>query len=195
MSYTLQVTRYTIMQKGFTLIEILVTITIFFIAIVSFLSLFVSAFRYQMESLGSAYLLNNTSFVSDYLSRALRMAQKDMEGTCIQTKYNFENPGEDSSKIRFLNYQGKCQEFLLENNQLKIRKSSDRSYLDLGQGEVLTPNNLTVETLRFAIIGENQDDTIQPKVTYILKLKTKQNPSQILNLQTTISQRELDVKY
>ncbi len=171
-------------NKGFTLVEILIAMTIFSIVITSALGLFGSAFHYQRVSLDSAYLLNSASYITEYISRALRMAKKDIGGICISSKYNFENPGGDTSRVRFLNYNDECQEFYLAGNVLKVEKE--------GVGQDLTPSGLTVENLHFEIIGESQDDKIQPRVSFNLKLK---NNDQELNFQTTVSQRDLDVKY
>ncbi|MCD6500498.1 type II secretion system protein [bacterium] len=183
------------MKKGFTLIELLVTITIFSIVITGILGLFASVFKEQQRNLNLQYLLQNTSYISEYLSRVLRMARKDLAGDCISLKTNYENPDGDSSKIRFLNYQGKCQEFLLENNQIKVKKSKDQSSANLGESYSLTPSGLVVERLKFEISGESQEDNLQPKVTFNFKIKSQKAQPQTLNCQTTISQRGLDVKY
>ena len=167
--------------------------TIFSIVIIVSLGLFSSAFKEQRRSMGSAYLLNEASYVTEYMSRALRMVKKDLAGTCIDSKYNYQNPGGDASKIRFLNYHEKCQEFILDGNELKVGVSS--SAYPPTEKDFLTPSNLVVEDLNFKISGGTQDDNLQPKVTFILKIKTKELESQELNLQTTISQRDLDVKY
>ncbi|MDI6883127.1 MAG: type II secretion system protein [Patescibacteria group bacterium] len=172
---------------GFTLIELLITITVFSIVVTGFLGLFSSAFRYQSKDLNLQYLLQNASHTSEYISRALRMAQKDLTGACIASKYNFENPGGNLSSIKFLNYQGVCQEFYLEGNILKVKKG--------GVSQNLTPANLKVENLKFQISGASQDDTLQPRVTFVLKLKTTEPTPQELKIQNTISQRELDVQY
>lgn len=177
------------MTKGFTLLEILIAITLFSIVVVGFLNLFTSAFRYQKESLNSAYLLNTASFLSEYLSRALRVAQKESSfpPTCLsQYGLNYEIIG-GGEGIRFINSQGECQSFFLENNTLMIQKG--------GIFQPLTPSNLRVENLKFEIVGEAQDDFSQPKVTFILKLKLIGDSSQALNFQTTISQRDLDIRY
>lgn len=184
-----------ILKKGFTLIELLITITIFSIVVTSFFGLFSSAFREQRKNLNLQYLLQNTSYLSEYMSRALRMAQKDLSGNCLSALANFENPDGNLSKIRFLNYEGKCQEFLLESETLKVRKSTDESSSNFGIPEPVTPQNIRIENLRFEISGESQLDTLQPKVTFSLNIKNKTLEPQTLNMQTTISQRELDVQY
>jgi len=182
-------------KKGFTLIELLITITIFSIVLTAFLSLFGSVFKYQRQSLNSIHLLNNVSYITEYMTRALRMAKKDLSGDCITLKYNYENPGGSLSKIRFLNYQEKCQEFLLDGNQIQVRKSSDQSSANLGPGQFLTPSNLVVENLRFRLLGESQTDSIQPKVTFTLKLSSTGQLFPAIDFQTTISQRDLDIQY
>ena len=172
-------------KSGFTLIELLITVTIFSIVILASLNLFTSAFKEQKKSTESAYLLSEASYVTEYIARSLRMAKKDTQSACIAQNHNFEIPLQ--SHIKFLNYNKECQEFFLENNVLKVRKD--------GVTQVLTPLNLSVESLRFQVIGESQDDSIQPRVIFTLLFKTTEIEPQELNIQTTISQRDLDVKY
>ena len=172
------------MKRGFTLIEILITITIFSIVITAFLGLFGSAFRWQKESLSASYLLNNASYITEYMSRALRMAKKDKGVGCISYGDNFEPSEGESNEIEFLNHKGECQRFFLQGGVMGVEKN--------GISQVLTPQNLEVEDLKFKISGGSQEDNFQPKVTFSLKLK---NNEQELNLQTTISQRDLDVRY
>lgn len=179
-------TGYNKLNKGVTIIELLVTVTVFSIAITTSLSLLTSAIKEQRKALGSAYLLDTASYVTEYISRALRMAQKDLSGDCVGTaKGNFGGP--DENHIKFLNYNGECQEFFLEGEAIKVRR--------LGVSQPLTPSNLTVANLEFAISGASQDDNLQPKVSFVLKLATKELEPKILNLQSTVSQRQLDVAY
>lgn len=178
-------------KKAFTLIELMVTITVFAIVITPAISLFGSALRHQKEIMMQAEALNSASFLTEYISRALRMAQKDMSGDCIGENNNFVNPSEVSS-IRFLNYNNKCQEFLLESDAVRVKKSTDDSAFNLGSGSSLTSASLVVESLKFTISGNDQLDGQQPKITFTLKLRSKYLNSS-LEVQTTVSQRELDV--
>jgi len=177
------------MKKAFTLIELLTTITIFSIVVTAFLNLFSSAFQEQRKNLIQAYLLNNASYITEYLSRALRMAKKDMTGICIGEKENYQNPGGEISRIKFLNDDEECQEFFFDSadEMLKIARE--------GVSLPLTPSNIKVKNLKFEILGASQTDKLQPKVTIVLKLKTTSQPSLELEFQTTVSQRQLDVQY
>lgn len=173
-------------KKGFTLVELMVAITIFAIVLTGFVQLFSSAIYSQKESLNNAYILSNSSFLMEFLARNLRMAQKDISGVCISPKSNFEiSPsGKD---IKFLNYDKKCQEIYLENGKAVTLINGNKYYL--------VPENISVDNLKFKAHGGSQNDFFQPKITFTISLSTKNQPKQSITLQSTVSQRELDVKY
>lgn len=181
-------------QAGFTLIEMLTALAVFLIAIGSIVGLFLSAIRNQMYILANQELFNQTSYALEYMSRSLRMARKDIDGNCIGKNNNYIQPN-SSSTIRFLNYQNKCQEFLLESGQLKEKKSSDNTSTNLGSALPLTSDSLQINSLSFNLIGQDQTDNLQPKVTIILDISSRAFPSPPrLRIQTTISQRSLDIQ-
>ena len=171
------------MKKGFTLIELLISITIFSIVITAFLGLFGSAFRWQRESLSTNYLLNNASYITEYMSRALRMAKKDISAVCIAAEHNFTPSDGLSNEITFLNSQGECQRFFLQSEALKVEK------IGLGVPQFLSPTDIKVKNLKFKVSGGGGADNAQSRVTFVLELEKGE---QVLNLQTTISQRDLD---
>ncbi|MFC1663738.1 PilW family protein [Patescibacteria group bacterium] len=183
------------MKKGFTLIEILVAVTIFSLVVSIASGVFVSAIRSQRKSLASQELLDQTGYVMDYMSRALRMAKKDIDASCISSRLNYEKTREDRG-IKFMNYQGICQEFFVQDEQLweykKNPSTGEESTL------ALTSAGLEVASLGFALFGQSQFDELQPRLTIfsIIKgrgLKSEEKPE--IKIQTTISQRNLDVKY
>jgi len=172
------------MKKGFTLIELLISMTIFSIVMISAIGLFDAGIKNQRKALALQTLSDNTSYAIEYMSRTIRMAKKDLATGC-----NFENPGGNLSKIRFLNYHKELQEFILENGQIKEKKGSETVFTPL------TSDNFQVKKLSFKLFGECQTDEFQPKVTIVIEIQTKEAKPQILKLETTISQRDLDVKY
>lgn len=128
------------------------------------------------------------SYALEYMSRSFRWAKKQSptDPPCIPIGYNYYQPS-GYSFIRFINkLQGNdCQDFYLHENSLKHRK----------QGEVfdLLGPEIVVETLNFTLSGENEDDKIQPRVTVSMKISHSRLPI-TLSLQTTISQRDLDIE-
>ncbi len=184
------------MSKGTSLIELLVAATLFIIVMAAFLGLFTSAFRYQKKGLAVAEMLSSASYITEYMSRALRMAQKDQDGSCVGSiKTNYDADGGD--QITFLNDdgEGECRQFLLGGARLQVRRSLDKSAANFGPAEPLTPSTIDVSDLQFTISGEEQDDVLQPKVTFFIELTTQETEPQTLKLQTTVSQRQTDVRY
>jgi len=175
------------MKKGFTLIELLISMTIFSIVMISAIGLFNAGIENQRKALALQTLCDSASYTVEYMSRTIRMAKKDLDGIYITAGCNFENPDENS--IRFLNYDKKRQEFILENGQIKEKKEPSSGFT------ALTSDNFQVNKLFFELSGECQTDELQPKVTIVMEIQTKEAKPQTLNLETTISQRDLDIKY
>ncbi len=185
-------------KKGYTLIEILVAISIFLIVIVAPTGLFVGSFKSQRKALSTQILIDNVSYNLEYINRALRMAKKDLAGNCIEKGSNYENPGNSISRIRFLNYNGYCQEFLLYNERLGVKISTDEDEESLGEFLPLTSNDLKIESVKFQLFGQEQGDIFQPQATISLKIKGKGLSPELqpeIKIQTTITQRNLDVTY
>ena len=182
---------------GYTLIEILVAVTIFSFIIAGPTGFFVSSLIGQRKALTSMEIADNISYALEYASRTLRMAKKDTTGDCLAAGSNYENPGGDVSKIRFLNYQTPplCQEFSIQGGQLGEKKSSDKSEENFGQFQPLTPDDLEITSLKFQLSGQDQEDDLQPRLTISFEIQKENQPESKIRLQTTISQRNLDVRY
>ena len=189
-------------SRGYTLVEVLVSVAIFGVIIAGPTGLFVLSLRNQNMSLGLGETIDNTSHAVEYISRALRMAKKDRVGDCLGAlyqNYNYINPDSDTTKIRFLNYQGYCLEFSLDatTNQIMQKKSSDGASANFGTGVYLTSDDLVISNFQFLIAGGGQGDNLQPRVTIIFHIAKDSGGTGLpaINVQTTISQRNLDVTY
>ena len=179
-------------NKGYTLIEMMVAVAVFTLVIAAPTGFFVTALKGQQKTLSSQELSANVSYVLDYMSRALRMAKKDLAGDCISQDFNYElSPGGNS--IKFKNYNDICQEFYLDNGKLKETR--------YGLGTVvLTPEDLEVVSFKLGSYDSwGQEEDRQAMVTLFLEVKgTKsQRPElqPVIKIQTTVSQRNLDVRY
>lgn len=177
--------------NGFTLIELLVAVFIFSLVMTMAAGIFVSGLRAQKRSLQSSQLLNQVSYVTEYMSRSLRMARKDDFGgkNCLSgSKVNYELTRAGRG-IKFRNYKDQCQEFYLEDDRLKEEKDGDSS--------ALTSDDLEVTSFRVNAYGWPQPpaDNLQPRVTLFLEVTAAgQGPARPkLEIQTTLSQRNLDI--
>jgi len=190
----------TIKSEGLTLIEMLVAVAVFSITIGAISGIFISGIRSQRRVLATQELLDQTSYVLEYTGRALRMAKKDLTGNCLTTagaKYNYES---EPGRIRFLNYDSKCQEFLKEGDQLKEKKSTDNTAANLPiSGTPITSDKLTVNSFQLNLSGQAQPPTdyLQPRVTIFLEILGRETGvgQPKIQIQTSVSQRDLDIQY
>ncbi|OGZ18669.1 MAG: hypothetical protein A2175_00020 [Candidatus Nealsonbacteria bacterium RBG_13_42_11] len=191
-------------NKGYTLIEILVAISIFTTVIAAPTGFFVIALKGQQKALASQEVLDETSFVLEYVSRALRMAKKELSSSqpCLTNGYGFNyETTRDGNGIRFKSYKtpSVCQEIFLENGHLMETRDGGLTSVPL------TSDGLWVEKFKINLIGESQSnpdgsfETTQPRVTLYLEVKGIKAASPelqpVLKIQTTISQRNLDVMW
>ncbi len=182
-------------NKGFTLVELMVTITIFSIIIEIILGIFILGIRQQRISLNTQLTLDQLSYALEFMSRSLRMAKKELGENCLTViGYNYENPSNNSFSIRFINTLdgNDCQEFFLEDGQLKYRKDINNSSETF---PLTSTSTLEITALTFTLEGASQEDKLQPKVSIYLEATSKIDPARKIKIQTTISQRVLDVKY
>ena len=195
-----------IKNGGFTLVEMLVAISVFITVLGASSAIFVDVIRNQKRVLANHELLNQTSYVLEYMGRAIRMAKKDDIGgvNCLLgNKVNYEKTNNrilggspySGPGIKFRNYENICQEFFLDNNDYQLKESKNNA----------APLPLTSHDLKvnFFNIGpddswDQQDDSDQPRVTLFLDIKRSDFPfgeEPEVKIQTTISQRNLDVPY
>jgi len=193
--------------KGYTLIEIMVAVGIFTTVIAAPTGFFVSSLKGQQRALNSQILVDNVSYSLEYISRALRMAKKELDLTCKTDLSNccLKNNGvgfnyeltREGKGIRFINYQDACQEIFLDtaDSQLKETKND-------GSPVVLTSKKLQVLSFKIGTTTPDiwsQDDDKQARVTLFLEIQAK-GPEAFgsqpkIQIQTTVSQRNLDVQY
>ncbi len=131
-----------------------VAVAVFSLLVGASSGIFISSLRSQRQSLATDDLLNQTSYLMEYMSRAVRMAEKDLSGVCTGTlklNYAFQN-----QCLKFRNYQGTCQQFCLDGKRLK----------DIN-GTYLTSASSTVSLFNVVITGAQQTptDDFQTKVT------------------------------
>jgi prepilin-type N-terminal cleavage/methylation domain-containing protein len=198
-------------KSGFTLIEILVAVSIFAIIVGVITTSFISAIRSQKRILAYQELFDQISYVKEYMSRTLRMAVKERESSppnqclsraglnyesdcielftpsCVKFKRLFvvEKIGEQPTSTY-------CETFYLRDFQINDKiETEGRVYYDLP----LTSSYLKVTNFGINLMGgeEPPQDYLQPRVTFVIDIETKLEPPIKFKLQTTVSQRSFDV--
>lgn len=180
--------------KGFTLIEMLVVAVIAPIIIGAAIGVFVSAIRNQRYILAAQQLLNQTSYVMEYMTKGLRMAKKDLGQSCLSvTGCNYERlTGPEG--LRFIKQAGYCKTFRLGGVSNDVLVDTDTDPERKGLLSLTSEEDMEVTAFNVRIDGQCQTDQIQPRLTFYLGIKGRgSDPQPKMGLQVTVSQRDLDV--
>jgi type II secretory pathway pseudopilin PulG len=186
------------LNKGFTLIEMMVAMLVFILIIGAAISILVSAIRLQKYNLTYFKITDETSYVLEYISRQARMARRDSAGSCIAINSRFEIKQIPAPAplgaigLMFVDSNGACKGYFLNSSYSRIKEYNKPSG---GSGSVLdlTPDDTEVSLLNFGISGQSGTDSLQPRVAISMIVKGKnQGVQPVANIQTTISVRNLD---
>jgi len=165
---------------GLTLIEILVSITIFSTVIGIITNITLDIIRAEAITASNQVALDNGRFILQRIAKAVRVS-------VIKTPSD-----SDSNEIKLDHPRRDIVEYFLSTENRIIERIGE----DPATDSFLDSSSVTVETFKFNIKGaDNGSDDRQPQVTIIMKLKPPKAKNQELpsiNIQTTLSQRCLD---
>lgn len=180
-------------KSGYTLVEVLVTVVVFAILLGAIIGIWASAIRMQRYILNSQELLNQTSYIMEYTSRAIRMAKKDVTDICAIGTNNYGLPVSGDDGVRFRNMSGICKEFFKNGDVLKDGDEG-RPLLSppFPRDLDLTSSLLIVNDFNVLIQGDFPNN--QPRVTLFLDIEAGSfDPKPRIKIQTTVSQRDLNI--
>ena len=192
---------------GFTLIEVVFVLVIFLIIVGAAVDIFVSIIQHQKRILVEQELLNQTSYVTEYVSKALRMAVKSKNATCLTNRgYFYElthcpnGTLEACNGIKFINQSDNdaCLEFFLDDTTDPLNPVFSQ-IKNGGPAQNLLSDIFDINRVKFVINGNQalhattSSDLVQPRVTMLFDVITKEskNPQQKI-IQTTVSIRNLN---
>ena len=195
-------------QKGFTLIEMIVSISILLLVSGIAVSLFLSSVIEQRRIIEKDDLTARLGFALEYMSKGLRMATKDVTGNCLSQDCldcnymltNFDQNTGNYLGIKFVNSSdnNSCQEFFLDKSDLQnivikeIKNNSDPV--------ALTSSKIKINSFYFILNGDKNiissydTDNMQPRVTIFLDAELNNNSNSSTKIQTTVSQRNLNLR-
>ena len=193
-------------SKGFTLVELVVVLALFMVVIDVAVSIFINMVKYQKRVLEEQSFINQTSYVEEYMSKALRTAVKDDSGNCLfegqieypgyiylLTRYNIDKGFYEG--VKFITSNNECKEFFLDSDGiLKETKGG-------GASQDILSSKFTIEDVRFLVNGDktlhgaSQNDASQPRITFLIKVLVQgEGDFQEKIIQTTISQINLNTQ-
>ncbi|OHA74104.1 MAG: hypothetical protein A2940_00425 [Candidatus Wildermuthbacteria bacterium RIFCSPLOWO2_01_FULL_48_29] len=169
-------------QRAFTLIEMLVALAVFGIIIGITSGYLVSAISVQRETLAIRPMVDETSFVAEYMSRALRPAQRSQDASCLSASGLYYEVSPTGDSVTFIDEDERCREMYFEAGAGKIRETID------GVDGALTSSSLDIQNMEFVLPASAER---HPQVTFSMEVRPREETaSRVLRIQTTISQRE-----
>jgi prepilin-type N-terminal cleavage/methylation domain-containing protein len=192
-------------NNGYTIIELMVVLAIFFVIVGITVDIFISVLQQQKRILAEQELLNQGSYAIEYISRALKMAVKDPTGACLgapgavyQLTHCLNGTLTACNGVKFINQSDSnaCQEFFLDE-AVSPANPPLREIKNGATAQNLLAIAFTVKYGRFILNGDKTlhtataSDTVQPRITVLLDVQTPAPNQQEKIIQTTVSQRNL----
>lgn len=167
-------------ERGFTLVEILVSIAIFLVIMTISMGSVVTIMDANRKSGSLKVVMTNLNFALEIMSREIKFG--DTYGCSISTCSSGD------TTINFTSSDGLDTVYRLNSGRIEKSTNAGASF------QTITAPEMSIQDLRFYIFGYNTGDGIQPRVLISVRgfSGTKPSSQSSFFLQTTVSQRILD---
>ena len=156
-------------NSGFTIVELLVAITLFLVITAIGSGTFIQSLRTQRGVTSLIAANSNASLAMEQIAREMRTGQ------------NFSLIGEELS---FVNAKSQSVIYRLKNEAIERIVN--------GESGLITASNVKIFRLNFILAGENPTDGLPTKITIVLGIGASGAADAKINLQTTVSSRILE---
>src|SRR3989344_7344850 len=163
-----------ISNKGFTLIELIVSMFIFSIIMTIVTSVFIQSLQMQRKAQNFQRVEENIRFVLESMAKEIRVSEIDSlsPNTCSQ-EITMDHPSYGRITYRYNSSSDSIERY---NNSTSLY-------------ERITSNTILIPSFDVCIQGASDGDLKQPRTTIFVSVKSKsEKDDAIINLQTTISQ-------
>lgn len=182
-------------KKGFTLIEILVSVSIFSVVMLIAVTTLLSLVDANRKAQSMQLVMNNLNFAVDHLTRALATGRNyycqdiDVEdsGYTLPANTAENNCLDGENGIVVLTDKGLRTGYAFQGGQL-WRNVEDEGWLSV------TSEDVVIEHMLFMVRNTDPSDGLQPTVNILVSGYAEgiRNTSSDFNLQTKVTQRLLD---
>jgi len=169
-------------NNGFTLIEMMVAVSLFAVVVTVALGAFLNVSEIQNKAMAVRAVNDNLNFAVEMMMREIRTGRD--YSVSVDT-------------FNFTNARGCEVEYSLLTATAQVarqEKSGPIPCLSQATPMPITSEDVEIDEFKFFLDGQGVSDTLQPIVTIIIggSAGTKEKLKSRLNLQVTISQRDLD---
>lgn len=180
-------------ERGFTIVETLVAMAVFLITIGVTVGSLTFSLKAQRVVFAEKQVSESVNFAIEFMSRQLRVAQRDLTGACIAEDKIFETAG---SEITFLNADSICVRFALNATTGEIEYIQDPGGASEEIVNITNSESVEITMLDFSTLGEPSSDTIQARVSLAMHAEgsgpSPEEQAVNFDIQTTVTSRRLD---
>ncbi|PJA11021.1 hypothetical protein COX67_01980 [Candidatus Falkowbacteria bacterium CG_4_10_14_0_2_um_filter_36_22] len=185
-------------SQGFTLIEMMVAVSIFSIVILAATGILNYVLKGQVASVASQNVQESMRYALEVMSKEIRTAPEVGSGCSflfspVKIVYNI-SPGFESDYLYFINKKNECILYNLDNNRIMISRDLNKNNsLDANEFAYITPDAIEVTDLKFKVLDDAIDafHTVQPLVVMSMDVKSKNTfvKDKKVRIETAISSR------
>lgn len=172
-------------QSGFTLVELLVAVSLFVVVVTISMGAILSVFDANKKAQASKTIVDNLNLSIENMARTIRFGDNYYCGTSLDLgATNDCSTGSDSVSVTF---NGNRVVYRLSGTSIEVRNSS-------GVYEKITSPETVIQYVRFYVFGSSNSDLSQPYVVAVIKGYSGSKPSVQTNfsIETFMSKRNID---
>ncbi len=179
--------RTTSSMRGYTLLEMIVSVGIFSVIMLAATGAYLTLISLDRQARATTDVVTNLSFAVDAMSREIRTGT---DYRCNKTGTNCTGTCSTSRSLRFTDAQGRQVDYELSGGQIMARVAGAQS--------ALTDPRISVEKFCFYVrgVGKTGDErTIQPQVTMTIRgnIPTSNGQNVSFTIQGGATQRFIDL--
>ncbi|MAG12317.1 hypothetical protein CL630_00710 [bacterium] len=178
-------------KRGFTLIEMIIAVSLFVVVMVISMGALLSMIDANRKAQALRTVMDNLNFAVENVTREMRVGFDYHCGTFGDFDDPRDCPLGGDTIIAFKDSEGELLIFKFEDGRIKKSENEGESFLSITAPEI----TIDMNDSRFFVLGSQSGDMLQPKVLMVVRgtagLTDKVQTT--FNLQTTASQRLLDI--
>lgn len=172
-------------KRGFTLLEMIVSLGLFTIVLFAASSAFLSMVNADKKSRATRIALDNLTLTLEDMSRRIKTG---LAYDCGAVGGATDCLGGDS-QLNFIDQNGTATTYKITSDNKGIERTTGAS-----PALRMTAPEITINNLRFIVNGTTPGDAVQPYVTIFTKGTTQVGQtSSEFNIETTVTQRAYDL--
>lgn len=170
-------------NNGVTLLELMVSVALFAITIITASTLFQTVVKSQREAIVSQEMQENMRYAYEKIGKEIRTAKKDETNSCIPFGRIYWTNG---TKLMFLNYHDKCVCYYLSAGRFYV---SDKTCESSPNALPLTPAKIVISNLGFQVTDSAA--AVQAAVTMKMHINVfvQGTINENIDMQTSLSSR------